>query len=73
MRKSLTHLGVTIQDHTTVAQVTADAVLTNGSVIIPFDVCLWAGGFAVPPVARDAGLKVNERGQVLVDPFLRSI
>ena len=31
------------------------------------------GGFVVSPLARDAGLPVNERDQMLVDPFLRSV
>jgi NADH dehydrogenase len=37
------------------------------------DLCIWATGFVVPQLAREAGLAVNERGQVLVDPFLRSV
>jgi hypothetical protein len=36
-------------------------------------VCVWAAGFVVAPLARDAGLAVNERDQILVDPFLRSL
>ncbi len=73
MRATLTHLGVTIQDRTTVAQVFKDSVQTVNGARIPCDACLWAGGFAVPSIARDAGLQVNERGQILIDPFMRSI
>jgi NADH dehydrogenase FAD-containing subunit len=36
-------------------------------------VCLWAGGFTAPPLAREAGLAVNERGQIAIDPFMHSI
>jgi len=36
-------------------------------------VCIWTGGFVAPLLAREAGLDVNERNQVIVDPFLRSI
>lgn len=73
MRQSLTRLGVEIQDRTTIAEIRADSALTTGSGVIPFDVCLWAGGFSVPRIAREAGLAVNERGQILIDPFMRSI
>lgn len=40
---------------------------------LPADVIIWAGGFAASPLAREAGLATNGRGQVLTDPFLRSI
>ena len=72
MRRALTRLGVTIQDGTAVIAVNSDELETNTGPI-PFDVCLWAGGFTVPTLAREAGLAVNERGQILIDPFLRSI
>jgi NADH:quinone reductase (non-electrogenic) len=73
MRQALTRLGVTIQDHTTVTRIEAASIATSSGERIPFDLCLWAGGFSVPPLAREAGLAVNERGQVLIDPFMRSI
>lgn len=72
MRESLDKLGVAVHDGTTVTEVQANAVLMDtGS--LPCDLCLWAGGFVAPPLAREAGLAVNERGQILVDPFVRSI
>jgi len=40
---------------------------------IACSLCIWTGGFVVQPLAREAGLAVNERDQVLVDPFLRSL
>lgn len=73
MRQSLTRLGVTIQDHTVVTEVSAEAVVTAGGARVPYDVCLWTGGFGVPTLAREAGLTVNELGQILVDPYMRSI
>ncbi len=72
MRHTLTRLGVMIQDCTTVTAVKpTELETTAGS--IPFDLCLWAGGFTVPALAREAGLAVNERGQILIDPYMRSI
>ena len=40
---------------------------------LPFDVCIWAGGFVAHPLAWNSGLKVNEHGQALVDTQLRSV
>lgn len=46
--------------------------LFNGDTV-PFDLCLWASGFHASPLAREAGFKVNDRGQMLVDTFGRSL
>src|SRR5262249_34024713 len=72
MRKSLMKLGVTIQEQTAVTEVRATEIQTDNGTIA-CDLCLWTGGFVAPPLARQAGLAVNERGQILVDPFMRSI
>lgn len=71
--KTLTRLGVSIRDRTGVAHVERHEITTEDGESIPFDLCLWAGGFAVPTLARESGLAVNERGQVLIDPYMRSI
>lgn len=73
MRKSLRRMNVDIIDNKTVASVEPNQVLTEDGGAFPFDVCLWTAGFRVPPLAREAGIVVNERDQVLVDPFLRSV
>lgn len=73
MRLSLDRLGVTMIDHTTIAEVRAGGVRTASGETIPYDLCLWTGGFSLLPLAREAGLSVNERGQVLIDPFMRSV
>lgn len=36
------------------------------------DVVIWCTSFRLSPIARDAGLRVNGRGQIVVDEFLRS-
>jgi NADH dehydrogenase FAD-containing subunit len=71
LRKGLTRLGVTLEKGR-VQRVQAGAVELEGR-SLPFDACLWAGGFSVPQVVRQSGLPVNARGQVLVDPYLRAI
>src|SRR5574340_144971 len=39
----------------------------------PFDLCVWAGGFSVPALARDCGLDVDASGRVPVDHTMRSV
>jgi NADH dehydrogenase FAD-containing subunit len=69
----LQRMGVQIRTHTPVAVVTSDAVITQSGDTIPFDVLLWAGGFKAADLARQSGLSVNQRGQILVDPYQRSV
>jgi len=73
IRRSLTRVGVEIIDQTTVAAVRAHSVVLDQASEIPCDLCVWTGGFVAPSLAREAGLAVNERNQIVVDPFLRSI
>jgi NADH dehydrogenase FAD-containing subunit len=73
MRRALVQRGVTIRDQTTIAEVRAADVLTASGDAFPHDVCLWTGGFSVPALAREAGLAVNTRGQIVIDPFMRSV
>src|SRR5262249_48934128 len=73
MRRSLEGLGVEVIDHTTVAAVRAESIVTDQGLAIPGDICLWAGGFVAPSLAREAGLLVNERGQIVIDPSMRSL
>jgi len=73
MRRSLQRLGVEIIDQTNVTAVRAQSVVTDQGCELACDLCIWTGGFVAPPLAREAGLAVNERNQVIVDPFLRSI
>jgi NADH:quinone reductase (non-electrogenic) len=70
MRKQLVGLGVTIAD-AAVKEVRAGEVVLADRVL-PCDACVWAGGFQAPPLARAAGLAVNDAGQILVDEKLRS-
>lgn len=51
--------GVTLRDDERVESVDADAVIRTT-------------GFSVSPIAREAGLAVDERGRILVDDCLRS-
>lgn len=67
----LRRLGVTVEQGE-VRRVQAGAVELSDR-LLPFDACVWAGGFVVPSVVRESGLPVNARGQVLVDAYLRAL
>lgn len=70
---ALKRRGITVHEHVTAAEITADAVLTADGRRFATDLPIWTSGFGVSPLARDAGLAVNNRGQILIDPYLRSI
>jgi NADH dehydrogenase FAD-containing subunit len=40
---------------------------------LAFGLCVWAGGFTVPTLARKAGLAVNQADRALVDATFRSV
>jgi len=71
--KRLAQLGVEIRPHTKVTRVGARNLSVADEVELPCDACLWCGGFSAPALAREAGLSVNQRGQVLVNPTMRSV
>jgi NADH dehydrogenase FAD-containing subunit len=65
-------LGVQVRAGVSVTEVSAGALMTDAGPV-EFDACIWAGGFAVPILARASGLAVNGTGRALVDPTLRSL
>lgn len=71
MRRTLTRVGVAISDETHLVEVRAEGVATDAGQVIPADLIIWTGGFVAPSLAREAGLPVNERDQVVIDPFMR--
>jgi NADH dehydrogenase FAD-containing subunit len=73
IRRRLLRLGVEIIDQVGVTAVRAHSVVTDRGDELACDLCIWTGGFVAPPLAKEAGLAVNERNQIVVDPFLRSI
>ncbi|HEV2580914.1 MAG TPA: FAD-dependent oxidoreductase [Ktedonobacteraceae bacterium] len=73
IRRRLVGLGVEIVEQSKVRAVHANSVVLDQRRELACDLCIWAASFVVPPLAREAGLPVNERDQVLVDPYLRSI
>lgn len=73
LRASLARLGVALEEGARVRSLGAERALLEDGRELAFDACVWAGGFVAPALAREAGLAVNDRGQLLVDPFLRAL
>jgi NADH dehydrogenase FAD-containing subunit len=63
---------VTLFDATRVSSVDREGVILEDGRRLYANVVLWCGAFDVPSIARDAGLEVNARGQIVVDEHLRS-
>ena len=72
VHRVLERLRVRVHEGAPVREVRAGALATPAG-DLPFDICLWSAGFELPRLPRDAGLRVNAQGQVLVDPQLRSV
>lgn len=64
---------VEVREGAAVRRVGPAALELEDGATLPFDACLWAGAFSAPALARQANLAVNERGQMLLDPCLRSL
>ena len=73
IRRRLVRLGVEIIEQSNVSAVRQHRVVLEGGRELACDLCIWTAGFVVQPLARESGLAVNERDQILVDPFLHSV
>lgn len=73
LRRVFGRLGVEVREHARIAEVRADGLMLADGGHVGADLVVWTTGFRVSPLARDAGLAVDEHGRVLVDQTLRSI
>lgn len=73
LARALGEVGVSIRTGARVERVEAGGLLLDTGERVPFDLCLWAGGFRVCELARASGLAVNEGGRALVDATLQSV
>lgn len=71
IRAALAEQHISVMENSPVQAVAADGVRLQ-SQFLPGDLIIWAGGFMASPLAKEAGLPVNGRQQMLVDPYLRS-
>jgi NADH dehydrogenase FAD-containing subunit len=73
LRAALDRLGVEVVARARVSALDEDRARLADGAEIPFALAVWCGGFIARPLAREAGLAVDERGCVLVDAELRSM
>lgn len=66
-------LGVNVVTDAAVARVGHDSLLLESGDEVTAAAVVWTTGFAVPPLAEQAGLAVDRRGRMLVDETLRSV
>jgi NADH:ubiquinone reductase (H+-translocating) len=73
LRRVFEALAIDVRTGGRITHVEPRVLTTDDGGAIPFDLCVWAGGFSVSSLARDSGLAVNTHGRVLVDSTLASI
>ncbi|WP_277207416.1 NAD(P)/FAD-dependent oxidoreductase [Isoptericola croceus] len=73
VRTSLDRLDVESVGGSHVRAVEHDRLLLDDGAEVPADLTVWCGGFASPPLAREAGLAVDPAGAVLTDSALQSV
>ncbi|HVU11094.1 MAG TPA: FAD-dependent oxidoreductase [Phototrophicaceae bacterium] len=73
MLDALKRRHITVREGVTVERITADGVETTDGQRRAADLVIWAGSFAPSPLARESGIAVNRVGQIIVDPYLRSV
>ncbi|MGF1469422.1 MAG: NAD(P)/FAD-dependent oxidoreductase [Sandaracinaceae bacterium] len=71
LHRSLARLGVEVLEGTPVARLSAGAAHHGGGAL-PFDLCVFAGGFRPPALLAEAGLAVDPDGRAPVPPTLRA-
>lgn len=69
----LGRLGVDAVGGARVRAVLPDRLLLEDGGEVPSALTVWCGGFAAPPLAREAGIAVDQQGAVLTDGALRSV
>ncbi|HEY8524752.1 MAG TPA: FAD-dependent oxidoreductase [Acidimicrobiales bacterium] len=73
LAEAFDRLGIEVLTDAMVVKVAQDGVLLDSGSHVGADAVVWTTGFAVPALARDAGLEVDDRGRMCVDPTLRSL
>lgn len=73
LRQTFAQLGIEVIEQTNIERINHDHLVLDGGKTLSWDVCLWAGAFAVPGLAAKSGLMVDSKGRVMVDAYLRSL
>ncbi len=73
IQASFAEQDIHVADNHSAKEIQAERVILADGSKLPFDVCVWAGGFIAPTLGRDAGLEVNAQNQILIDPYQRAL
>jgi NADH dehydrogenase FAD-containing subunit len=73
IKRVLETLGIALYENRRAVRVREDAVQAADDSWHATAFTLNCLGLEVPPLARDAGIRTNAKGQIQVDPFLRSL
>jgi NADH dehydrogenase len=66
-------LGIEVRTGARVAKVLAGSVVLTDGEELSSDITVWTTGFRVPQLARDAGIKTDHNGRIVVDGTQRSV
>lgn len=72
LAQTFQRLQITVHEHAKVLRLEAGQAITATNEQLSFDVCIDTSGFSVSPLAQQAGLAVNPKGQILVNALLHS-
>lgn len=72
-RQSFEKQDIHVVEKKKVRAVNQGAVVLEDGSEVPADLTIWAGGFRATPLAKEVGFKVNQRGQIIVDPYGRAL
>lgn len=70
-RRRFAELGIELVEEADLRAVEPGRAVLAGGGELRFDLCVWAGGFAAPPLAREAGFPVDAQGRIRVREDLR--
>ncbi len=65
--------GITVREGARVVRVEQHQVVLAAGEIIPCTAVIWSAGFSILPLAKEAGIAVNNIGQLRTDAMLRSV
>lgn len=72
LMEALSEQQIDVFEYQKVLEVTSDGIVLDSG-FMRAELVIWAGGFVASPLAKEAGIQVNGRNQMLVDPYLRSL
>lgn len=71
--QTFARMNIQLDEHVTIQAVNRDSITLEDGRTIPHNAVVWAGSFNTPELAKQAGVMVNGKNQILIDLYLRSI